>query len=326
MDNILSVNEGSGGEEMQSFIDSIRKKFINSSEWGNLDNDGATFPLDKENNLVFTTDTFTVSPLFFPGGNIGDISFAGTVNDLVVMGADPIGISMGLVAEEGMPKDLFNKIIDSFSRHSKDMNIPLVTGDTKVVEKGKVDKIFINTSGVGLVKNKFLLTQKAEVGDKIIVSGGIGEHSVALLSERFDFETELVTDSKPLVHEMASVRGLVKQARDPTRGGLSAALTELSDSNNLGIKVDESSIPIKNEVNVVSEMLGLNPLEMACEGRVVCICKSSNAQEVLNKLKEYNTEASIIGEMVKKKEVILATTLGERPIKPPKGQLIPRIC
>lgn len=326
MDERVSINEGSGGQEMQNLIDALKSKFLQTKKWGHTNDDAAIYPLDKDSSIVFTTDTFTVSPLFFPGGNIGDIAFAGTVNDLVVMGADPIGISMGLVIEEGLLKNEINTIMDSFSKLSKETGVPLVTGDTKVVERGKLDKLFINTSGVGLCKTDEILNKKISPGDKIIVSGGLGEHSVALLSERFDFETELVTDSKPLIFELREVKSLLKQARDPTRGGLSAVLNELSSANEVGIKVYEENIPVKKEVKMVCEMLGLNVYELASEGRFCCVTSPENAEKVVGNLRKYNSDASIIGEVIDEKKVILKTELGERIMQPPKGKLIPRIC
>lgn len=326
MEDIISIDEGSGGKEMQKFIDSIKEKFSIDSHWSGTNEDAAIFPVDNENCLVFTTDTFTVSPLFFPGGNIGDISFAGTVNDLVVMGAEPTGLSMALVAEEGLPRDSLNSILESLSSLSKKTKIPIVTGDTKVVEKGKLDKLFINTSGVGFVKKDEILNKKVEPGDKIIISGGIGEHSVALLSERFDFETELVTDSKPLVSEIRKVKSMLKQARDPTRGGVSAVLNELASLNKVGIRVYEEKLPVKKQVSIVSEMLGLDVWELASEGRFVCVSSPEYAENVVEHLKEYNPDAAIVGEIEEGDKVILKTELGERVLHPPKGKLIPRIC
>lgn len=326
MDEHVSIDEGSGGEEMQHFIDTLKTKFCKNQKWQNTDDDAAIYPLGNDRYIAFTTDTFTVSPLFFPGGNIGDIAVAGTINDLVVMGADPIGISMGLVIEEGFPKNELHLIMESFSKLSKETGVSLVTGDTKVVEKGKLDKLFINTSGVGLCKAGDILNKQISIGDKIIVSGGIGEHSVALLSQRFDFDTDLLTDSRPLISELRKVRSLVKQARDPTRGGLSAVLNELSSKNNLGIRVYEESIPMKKQVKTVCEMLGLNVFELASEGRFVCVTSPDNAENVVKHLKEYNADASVIGEVIAEKKVILKTELGERIVQPPKGKLIPRIC
>ncbi|MFW5991005.1 MAG: hydrogenase expression/formation protein HypE [Candidatus Nanoarchaeia archaeon] len=322
----VTLNHGSGGKEMQKFIDDIKKRFPESVNWKNTDNDASVLPLGNDNNLVFTTDSFTVSPLFFPGGDIGDLAFSGTVNDLLMMGAQVSGLSLGLIIEEGFSRKKLDKIIKTIGRLSEETSIPVVTGDTKVVEKNTLQEIVINTSGVGFADNDKLLDKEAEAGDKIIISGGIGEHAVALLSKRFDYETEIVTDSKPLVKEFSSVRGLIKQARDPTRGGVAAVLNEISEYNNRGMLIYENKIPIKKEVRVVTEILGLDVYQLACEGVFVCICSKENSEKVVNKLKRFNNEASIIGEVTSTKKVVLQTELGKRTMHVPQGRLIPRIC
>ncbi|MFW6450390.1 MAG: hydrogenase expression/formation protein HypE [Nanoarchaeota archaeon] len=322
----VTLNHGSGGKEMQKFIDDIKKRFPESVNWKNTDNDASVLPLGNDNNLVFTTDSFTVSPLFFPGGNIGDLAFSGTVNDLLMMGAQVSGISLGLIIEEGFSRKKLDKIIKTIGTLSEETNIPVVTGDTKVVEKGTLQGMVINTAGVGFVINKDLLNKKINEGDKVILSGGLGEHAVALLSKRFDYETDLTTDSKPLVKEISCVKSNIKQAKDPTRGGMAAVLNELSEYNNVGMLIHEKDLPIKKEVKAVTEMLGLDVYQLASEGIFVCVCSQENASTVLKELKKFNNEAAIIGDITKSKKVVLQTELGQRILHTPQGRLIPRIC
>ncbi|MBD3202787.1 hydrogenase expression/formation protein HypE [Candidatus Woesearchaeota archaeon] len=323
MDDIITLAHGSGGKEMQELINSFN--FFKSS-WKNTFNDSATYDIGKGKQLVFTTDSFTVDPVFFPGGNIGHLAFCGTVNDLCVMGALPLGLSLSLVIEEGFLKKELDKIINSIKKLSKEYSIPIATGDTKVMGKGKIDKIVINTSGVGVIDKKDLLTKKVEIGDKIILSGGLGEHAVSLLSKRFDYETDIVTDSKPLVKEIIDVKQLIKTAKDATRGGISAVLNDISAKNRVGMIIYEEDIPAKNQVVKITEMLGINLYELACEGRFVCIADEKTAGEVVKKLKKFNNSAAIIGKVVSGDKVIVQTYLGKRILNVPTGRIVPRIC
>ncbi|MFA6089404.1 MAG: AIR synthase related protein, partial [Candidatus Woesearchaeota archaeon] len=195
---VVKLSEGSGGEEMDNLIKQLSKDFFRGN-WKNCDKDGATFE-----DLVFTTDSYVVTPIFFPGGNIGKLAFCGTVNDLAVMGATPIGISLSLIIEEGFSKDELKIITDTIAKLSNETKIPVVTGDTKVVEKGKIDKIMITTSGIG--KTKTILDKPLCENDAIIISGSLGDHAIALLSKRFDFETNIISDSKPLNLELKEVK------------------------------------------------------------------------------------------------------------------------
>ncbi|MDF1531057.1 MAG: hydrogenase expression/formation protein HypE [ANME-2 cluster archaeon] len=323
---VINLAHGSGGKEMQELIDNF--KFSFRGNWKNCYDDSATLDIGNDQKLVFTTDSYVVDPIFFPGGNIGHIAACGTINDLAVMGARPLGLSLGLVIEEGLPKEDLAMIIDSVIRVSEDTGIPIVTGDTKVMEKGKVDKIVINTSGVGMVHSEGLLTRELDVGDKVILSGGLGEHAVALLSRKFDYETDIITDSKPLVKEVEAVKDLVKIAKDPTRGGIAAILNEIAKTHGIGILLDEEDIPAKQEVRNVTEMLGLNLYELACEGRFVCFAAQEHAGTVLDTLRQFNPDAAVIGEVVDDNEhrVVLQTMLGKRILPEPTGRIVPRIC
>ena len=327
MKKTVSLESGNGGHEMSQFLNSFLSKLYRGNKWSNFTNDSATFPLPNKDTLCFTTDSFVVNPIKFPGGNIGHLAMCGTINDLAVMGCDPIGLSLSFIVEEGFDQETLEEIVESINNISKELDIPIVTGDTKVMEKGAIDKIVINTSGVGIAKK--ILDEKLEVGDKIIISGGIGEHGVALLSQRFDFETEIVSDSKPVYEEMKEIRDLVKFAKDPTRGGIAAILNEVAKDNKLEIELLEEDIPIKKEVKKACELLGIDVFSLANEGRVAVVCKSQNADEVVSKLKEFNLMATVIGEVKNTREngiVILKTELGSRILSMPSGKIVPRIC
>jgi len=321
MNEQVKLSEGSGGKEMQELISEFRKR-LPKGNWKNVLDDAAS--IDFAGKLVFTTDSYVVTPLFFPGGDIGKIAFCGTVNDLAVMGAKPLGVSVGMIIEEGFSKKELFKIIDSIARESKKTGIPIVTGDTKVMEKGSIDKIVINTAGIG--KAESVLDKKVCVGDAVIVSGGIGEHAAALLAERFDLKSKLKTDCKPLWEEINSVRNQLKQAKDITRGGLSGVLNELADKNMVQIFVKEESIPVKKEVRALTEILGIDFYPLACEGRFVCVCSEKNSEAVLKKLKKFNSSAEIIGKIGKGSGVIVQTKFGKKKLRTPSGNIVPRIC
>jgi len=323
----IQLNIGNGGAEMQEFLGTFLPKFYRGNQWNNFDNDSATLPLPDGKTLCFTSDSFVVDPIEFPGGNIGDLAFAGTINDLVVMGANPTGISCSLIIEEGFSGEKLTKILDTLANLSHEYKVPIVTGDTKVMEKGSLDGIVINTSGVGLAEE--ILDKNLEVGDKVIISGGIGEHGVALLSKRFDFETDIVSDSKPLITEMKEIRSLLKFAKDPTRGGLAASLNEIASSHKCKLNIYDIKIPIKKAVKSAGDLLGIDILSLANEGKLVCVANPKNAEKVVEKLKKFNSMAEIIGEIVeksKKGNVVLKTDLGSRLLLMPTGKIVPRIC
>ncbi|MCF7860715.1 hydrogenase expression/formation protein HypE [Candidatus Woesearchaeota archaeon] len=320
----ISLSQGSGGKEMMELIESF--KFFRG-KWTNSYDDSAILDISDGRFLVFTTDSFIVDPVFFPGGNIGDLAFCGTVNDLLMMGAKPLGLSLSYIIEEGFEDFKLSKITETIGRLSNKYKIPVATGDTKVMEKGKLDKIVINTSGVGLTES--VLDGNAIVpGDKIIISGGLGEHAVALLSKRFDYETDIITDSRPLVDEMNSIRELIKYAKDPTRGGLASALNDMAKKTGFNLVLNEIDIPAKKEVQTVVDMLGINLYELASEGRMVCICSEQNSMKVLDRLKSFNDQASIVGTVanITDKKVIVKTSLGKRIMPTPTGRIVPRIC
>jgi len=322
-ESMVKLSEGSGGRDMQILIDSFRDKLPASKEWSNCGDDSATIKLGNE-NLVFTTDSYVVTPIFFKGGNIGKLAFCGTVNDLAVMGAKPIGLSLGLVIEEGLPKSELSQIMKTIGELSRETKIPVVTGDTKVMERGAIDKIVINTSGVGLTDK--VLDIKLKPGDKIIVSGGIGEHGTSLLAKRFELETDLPTDSKPLHEEIEAIKEKIKRARDITRGGLAATLNELVEKDGVRFLINEEDVPMKDEVAALTQILGVEVYNLACEGTFACFADKKNADEVLKKLKKFNKMAAIIGEVQKGSDVIVQTRFGQKILSTPLGEVVPRIC
>ncbi|MDA3856037.1 MAG: hydrogenase expression/formation protein HypE [Candidatus Woesearchaeota archaeon] len=324
----ISLEQGNGGREMNDLLNSFLGNLYRGDKWENFTNDSATFELPNKDTLCFTTDSFVVNPIKFPGGDIGHLAICGTINDLAVMGADPVGLSLSLIIEEGFDIETLNEIMGSINKISKEQQIPIVTGDTKVMEKGAIDKIVINVSGVGITKK--IIDEEIITGDKIIISGGIGEHAVALLSQRFDFQTQIISDSKSIYLEMKKIRNLIKFAKDPTRGGIASVLNEVSNEKGIEIELEDSKIPIKKEVRTACNLLGLDPLELANEGRIITIVSKNNSNKVLEELKKFNEMAQIIGEVKstsnKQGKVILKTSLGSRILQMPSGKIVPRIC
>ncbi len=324
-DDTIKIDEGGGGFASGELIKDIRKILNLKNTWTNCDDDAAVFSLNKE-NLVFTTDAYIVDPIFFPGGDIGKIAMSGTINDLSVMGAKPIGIALSIVIEEGFSKKYFEKIIRSIQAESKKSGVPIVTGDTKVSGKGKIDKIEITTSGVGLAK-KIIHNNGAQPGDIIISSGDLGEHTIALLSKRFNYQTKVKSDAKAFNIELQKIADYLKACKDPTRGGLAANIIEIADKSKVKIILDENILPYKKETTAVSNLLGLDIFSLASEGRFIASLNPKNANKVLSILKQYDKNAKIIGKVEKGQGVYLKTKLETlRPIKMPKGKLIPRIC
>jgi len=328
--NYIELEHGGGGQKSSELIGEIRKILKFKGQWTNTGDDGAVFNLEAKppsgKKLIFTTDSFIVDPLFFPGGDIGKIAICGTINDLAVMGAKPLGIGLSLVIEEGFPKSDLMKIINSINKVSKQTGVPIVTGDTKVTERGKIDKIEITTSGIGIAK-KIIHNGGAKVGDYIISSGDLGEHTVALLATRFNYQTKIKSDSKPLTREISAVEKYLNACKDPTRGGLAVNIIEIADKSRVKIILDENLLPFKKETIAISELLGIDVMSFASEGRFIAAVSSKNVKKVLQILRKFNKEAKIIGIAQKGHGVFLQTNLGSiRPIEMPKGKLVPRIC
>lgn len=333
-DRILMAH-GSGGLMSQKLIEQLFKKALNNPYLEPM-LDGALLDLPP-GRVVMSTDSFVITPLFFPGGDIGKLAVCGTVNDLVACGAEPLYLSNAFIIEEGFPIDDLQKIVDSMAATAAGVGVKMVTGDTKVVEKGSADGLFINTSGIGVIPEGVdYHPLRVEPGDKIIVSGHIGDHGLSILAQRegLRFATPALSDCAPLYSLGRSLKGYgpdVKCMRDPTRGGLATVLNEIGLQAQLGIRVDEASIPISPVVQGACDMLGLDPLYMANEGKMVVFVKGSASTEILSTLQSINEykNAAIIGEVYEQPAgmVLIKTPLGaERILGMLEGEHVPRIC
>jgi len=348
----IKLAQGAGGELMDTLIkDKILKYFVKKESKSaevslSMLDDSAVI-----DDIVFSTDSHTVQPLIFPGGDIGSLAVCGTINDISVMGARPLALSAGFIVEEGFSTETFEKIVKSMSKYSEDANVPIITGDTKVVEKGAIQEFMINTSGIGKrtstldsnitevkryrpFNQRWLVDSNLKKGDVIILSGNIGEHGIALLSfrEGYGFDTRIKSDVAPInsLMEKAMSEGGVVSAKDPTRGGLANTINEFSDKSNIGIILEEDTIPIPNGVQSACDMLGIDPLEIGNEGKVVLGVVKEKAEDVLSVLKKrpLGKNAAIIGETTDKiNGVVLQTTVGgKRLLHKPLGDPVPRIC
>jgi hydrogenase expression/formation protein HypE len=333
-DKIL-LDHGSGGKISHSMFSELILPLFNNPELAKQD-DGAILTFGG-GRLAFSTDSYVVDPIFFPGGNIGDLAVNGTINDVAMCGAIPQYISVGLIIEEGLPLSDFKIILESMAAAAKKAGVKIVTGDTKVVPRGKADKIFINTSGVGMIPEGVDVSgSNAKPGDKIIVSGTIADHGITVLSTRegLKFDSDIKTDSAPLNKMVASVlnsKSEVHVLRDPTRGGLGTTLNEIAVQSNVGMKIFESSLPVKGAVRGTCELLGFDPLYLANEGKLIAFVGEKDAQKVLEIIRqdEFGKDAVIIGEVIEEDpgRVFLETLIGgSRIVDMLTGEQLPRIC
>ncbi|MGE0758009.1 MAG: hydrogenase expression/formation protein HypE [Pirellulaceae bacterium] len=287
--------------------------------------------------LAFTTDAFVVKPLFFPGGDIGRLAVFGTVNDLAVGGAVPQYLSAAFILEEGLPLDVLHRVVASMQQACAASGVQLVAGDTKVVDRGKADQVFITTTGIGIVPaGRQLSVRAAQPGDRVLLSGTLGDHGMAVMSVRegLEFETELLSDAAPL-HDLtqrilATCSG-VRCMRDPTRGGLASALNELAAASRVGVRIDERSLPVRTEVRAACELLGLDPLYVANEGKLIAVVPEADADRLLDAVRAHpmGVRAAIIGQVVADHPgvVVLRTRIGgERIVSLLAGEQLPRIC
>lgn len=332
-DRILLAH-GGGGILMRELIEEVVKR-IGSADAPSLQ-DSAIVEIDGS-RIAFTTDSFVVSPIFFPGGDIGTLSIYGTVNDLAVSGARPIAVSLAFIVEEGFPMESLERVADSIRSAADRAGVSIVTGDTKVVEKGKADGIYINTSGIGVVPDGVSVsTDAAKAGDVIIVNGNIGEHGLAIASKRegIDFGVDIESDSAPLselIIPMLEQGFAVRAMRDATRGGLAAVLNEIASDSGVGMVVDEAQIPIPEAVLSGCELMGYEPLNIANEGKFVAVVDGSDAERVVEfmRSRELGRNAALIGEVVSEHPgtVVMKTIYGgQRVVDVPYGDLLPRIC
>ena len=334
MEDKILLAHGSGGKlahelVTKSFVEAFANPILNKLD------DSAV--IDFKGRLAFTTDSYVVSPIFFPGGDIGKLAICGTVNDLSMSGARPLYLSLSFIIEEGLSRGELSQIVDSVQKAAQEAGVEIVAGDTKVVDRGSADKLFINTAGVGIIPAGVDISgSNARPGDKVLLSGTIGDHGIAVLSQRegLSFSTQLESDCAPLnslVAEMLAASSNIHCLRDPTRGGLATTLNELAAQSKVGIRIEEERIPVREEVLGACEMLGFDPLYIANEGKLVAIVASEDAEKVLEAMRRncYGEEASVIGEVRAESpgRVVMKTCLGaSRIVDMLVGDILPRIC
>ena len=335
-DDTILLDHGSGGLASQELISGLFLKYLDSPVLKGLE-DSAVIE-NQSGKLVFTTDSYVVDPLFFPGGDIGKLAVHGTINDLAMRGGRPLCLSLALILEEGMPLADLEKIIISVAGAASESGIPIVTGDTKVVPRGKGDKVFINTSGVGVVDASLSLSSRnGKPGDVVIMSGSMGDHGITIMTRRagIALEGNLRSDTMPL-HRLvdtilAAYPESVRTFRDPTRGGVATTLNEIAAACSLSIVLQEEALPIRAEVRAACEILGLEPLYLANEGKCLAVVEADKAEHIVHLMKEQEEgrEAVIIGRLEEGKagRVLINTPIGgSRVITPLHGEPLPRIC
>ncbi|WP_415885244.1 hydrogenase expression/formation protein HypE [Neptuniibacter sp. QD37_6] len=331
----VEMAHGSGGKAMAQLIDQLFLQAF-SNPWLEQMNDQASFSLPA-GKVVMATDSHVISPLFFPGGDIGSLSVHGTVNDVAMSGATPKYLSAGFILEEGFPLADLKTIVDSMAKAAEEVGVAIVTGDTKVVERGKGDGCFINTTGVGVIEGGLDFgANQVKPGDKILVSGTLGDHGVAIMSlrENLTFETTIESDSQALhdlVADMVEAVPEIHCLRDPTRGGLSATLNEIAQQARVGMQIFEAQLPVKAQVQAACEFLGLDPLFVANEGKLVAFCPADKAEQLLEVMKAHpkGQEAAIVGEVTDDplSFVQMQTAFGgNRMVDWINGEQLPRIC
>jgi len=329
----VTMMHGAGGEVMGELLQTLTKFRHNNAGGIGLEamDDGAVIPINGQ-NFVFTTDSHVVRPIFFPGGDIGRISVCGTINDLAMMGGRPIALSCGMIIEEGFEIDDLARIVASMDEALGEAGANLVTGDTKVMEKGALDGITINTSGIGIA-DKVVRDNGLVPGDAIIVSGTLGDHGLAIMAHRegFDLGEQIKSDVAPLwgMVEKALAAGTIHAMKDPTRGGFASAINEMARKSGVCVRIREENLPIRKSVKSAAGMLGIDPLEVANEGKVVMGVAASSVEAVLSALRshKYGRDAAVAGTVTTGANVIMETIIGgERFIEPPMGDPVPRVC
>ncbi len=345
-DENITLAHGAGGKSTQSLIQAVFLEAFRNPLLEQLE-DQATFPLDgatgeghtapRGGRMAFTTDSFVVSPLFFPGGDIGELAVNGTVNDLAMSGARPCYLSAGFIIEEGLPVADLRRIVNSMAQAAQAAGVQVVTGDTKVVQRGKADGCYINTSGVGFVEHDLDLgAGQARPGDAVLVSGPIGEHGMTIMLSRgeLDIESDMESDTAPLAGLVEDLLGKTKGVRclrDATRGGVATILNEVAQASNAAVVVDESTVPVRPEIRGASEILGIDPLYVACEGRLVAVVDGDEADTALEALRSHplGADAAVIGRVKDDPPtlVLLKTEFGgTRIVDLLAGDPLPRIC
>ncbi len=337
MENNILLGHGSGGKLSHNLIKDLFIKYFDNPIL-KQQTDSALLNINS-NNIAFTTDSYVVDPIFFPGGNIGKLAVCGTVNDLAVSGATPKYLSASFIIEEGFSIKDLKTIVSSMADEAKKAGIFIVTGDTKVVNKGQCDKLFINTSGIGILEEKYKAISSGEnikVGDKIIINGAIADHGMAIMASRNfnNFKTEIISDCTCLNHmikEIVDTNCQIKFMRDATRGGIATILCELAENNNIGIEIEESRIPVNENVRGMCELLGFDPFYVANEGKIIIITPPEDADKVVEvmRLNDFGKDSVVIGEIINNHfgKAILKTNIGgKRIIDMLAGEQLPRIC
>lgn len=329
----VNLMHGAGGEVMGELLRTLTAFSHNNAGGVGLESldDGAVIPVNGT-NIVLTTDSHVVRPLFFPGGDIGRLSVCGTINDLAVMGARPIALTSAMIIEEGFSVDDLAKIVSSMDQALGEAGASIVTGDTKVVERGSLDGIIINTAGIGIA-DRPVRDSTLQEGDLIIASGTLGDHGISILSYRegFEFGETLRSDVAPVwpIVERALAAGEVHAMKDPTRGGFAAAMNEMAKKSGMGILLHEEKVPIRRSIRSAADILGIDPLQVANEGKVIMGVSADDADAILSALRSHPTgaDAAIIGEVISGSRVVMQTSIGgERFIEPPLGDPVPRVC
>jgi len=336
-DESVTLLHGAGGEMMNALIADVLTKIKNKNAGGigleSLD-DGAAIPLTQGGYLIFTTDTHVVKPIFFPGGDIGRLSISGTVNDLAMMGAAPVALTSAIVMEDGFVISDLRRIVTSMDKATQEVNAAIVTGDTKVMEKGALDQIIINTAGIGFVKEP-VRDSGLKPGNKLIITGTIGDHGIAVLAARedFQFRTELRSDVAPIwptVKAALDAGGAsITAMKDPTRGGVASALNDMAHKSGVEVVIEEEFLPINKSIRAAAEMLGIDVLEVANEGKAIVGVEADRAEAVLNAIQKtaYGKHAALIGEVKTGKKVLMKTRIGgTRFVDAPLGDPVPRVC
>jgi len=334
MDDSILLAHGSGGKLSHELVEKKFLPFLANPALNKLD-DSAIF--EASGRLAFTTDGYVVNPIFFPGGDIGKLAVCGTVNDLAMNGARPLYLSLSAIIEEGFLLRELEQIVQSIKKAAEEAEVSIIAGDTKVVNRGQADKLFITTSGVGIISPGVDISgTNARAGDKVLLSGTIGDHGIAIMSQRegLRFSMTLKSDCAPLnklVSQMLEVSSKIHCMRDPTRGGLATTLNELARQSKVGIVVEEAKIPVKDEVKAACELLGLDPIHVANEGKLVAIVDPTDADKILAQMRKnsYGRAAAIIGEVTNEHSgrVVMKTKFGpSRIVDMLSGELLPRIC
>jgi hydrogenase expression/formation protein HypE len=338
IDDVVKLSHGDGGSTEDTLIHELFLKIFEKRQARDgiaLDalDDGASIRIG-DHEVILSVDGHTVEPIFFPGGDLGKLAVCGAVNDTAVMGAEPVAILDSIIVEEGYPMDDLKRVVSSMNEAAKEANVAIIAGDFKVMPKGSLDGMVISTTGVGILRGKRILDSQAQPGDRVIITGTVGDHGIALMSKRegISFETELISDVSP-IHETlkaAMDAGDVKAMKDCTRGGIAMALNDIAEKSKVSIWLD-SNIPVNESVRAASDMLGLDPLEVTCEGKAVIVVSREDAENILQAVRntKYGKDAEIIGEVKgdRKGMVLLRTVVGgTRVLRRPLGEPIPRVC